>query len=787
MKTPTLTLAALLCLAVAAFATVLPPVLNLDGFKPDESSIGLWVKFDSSLFGGRATKGSPTGLFGLRLLDDGRPEISFRAEPTEILGDFIATGRDAVSKGEWHHFEITYSRASRKATFFVDGHFQWENDCLNLPRLLPFAEKDRAPVDFHGEVRGLCVWDAVLESEAILPAGGPDANALDTVLRRRDAARTKAVLAAVGHAGTSAGALYVVSPTSPEPYLPYDLPRDAAPTNVAVLVSAPGELEDISFLFVAKRPLTIREVRVGDFTGEAGTIPGSCVDTRLVKRWMRSGGAWLSYHSDRRQRNLTPDLLIYDDDLIRVDELRRRNYIRLTYPEGVRYVDVSDPDKGHVAWKADVPFEDAKTLQPVKIDEAGRNQQFLLAVDIPADTQPGLYTAPVTFVTDKGEVSAQIVLRLLDVALPAEPSPYRDLDRVYVTHMNHFPLRALPLLARTLPERRELAQALLDNIARHHVNHTTDAWNTDELAAMALKAGFIPDRIHGTKFANPRDWKSFFQGVNENELTLADREAGMRASMREKEEARAWFAKTFPQAARQWSIYVSESSWYQAINWKQEENGEVAHRLGQRVFAHGGLRNTRWGADVQDMHSSSQLGDDAAAWSATGGEMINYADPFPGAENPLVFRYLPGWMMYRSGFAGHMLHGWLNERVPFNEWAEDYGGDGNYRNFAMVYPQRGGVITTLAWEGILAGYNDLRWLTRLRQIATAFADSDDHDLRTEAKRQLRWLDTFQPYGEDVEMIRAGAQRRILVMQDAVRRHGAELPPPDRAYRDCLAK
>ena len=787
MKTPALSLAASLCLAAAAFAAELAPVLSLDGFKPDECSIGLWVKFDPSLFGGRATKGSPTGLFSLRLLDDGRPEISFRAEPTEILGDFTATGRDAVSKGEWHHFEIVYSRASRKASFFTDGHFQWENDCLNLPKLLPFAEKDRGPVDFRGEVRGLWIWDAALESEAILPAGGPDANPLVTVLRQRDAIRREAVLTAVGRAGTAAGALYVVSPTSSEPYLPYDLPSDVAPTNAAMLVSAPGELENLSFLFVAKKPLTIREVRVGDFAGEAGKFPGSCVDTRLVKRWMRSGGAWLTYHSDRRQRNLTPDLLLHDDALVRVDELRRRNYIRLTYPEGVRYEDVSDPDKGHVHWNGDVPFEDAKTLQPVKIAEAGRNQQFLLALDIPADAKPGLYTASVTFVTDKGDVPAKIVLRLLDVALPAEPSPYLALDSVYVTHMNHFPLRDLPSLARTLPERRETAQALLDNIARHHMNHTTSVWDTDELAEMAFKAGFIPDRIHGSPFANPPDWKSFFQGEKEEELTLADREAGIRAAMRAKEDARARFARIFPPAARQWSIWVSESSWYQAIHWKQEENGEVAHRLGQRIFAHGGPRNTQWGADVQDMHVSSQLGDDAAAWSAAGGGMLNYADPFPGAENPLVFRYLPGWMMYRSGFHGHMLHGWLNTRVPFNEWAEDYGGDGNYRNFAMVYPQRGGVITTLAWEGILAGYNDLRWLTRLRQIAAAFADSDDHDLRTEAKRQLRWLDTFKPYGEDVDMIRAGAQRRILVMQDAVRRHGAKLPPPDRAYRDCARK
>ncbi len=99
----------------------------------------------------------------------------------------------------------------------------------------------------------------------------------------------------------------------------------------------------------------------------------------------------------------------------------------------------------------------------------------------------------------------------------------------------------------------------------------------------------------------------------------------------------------------------------------------------------------------------------------------------------------------------------------------------------MVYPQRNGILYTLCWDGIREGYADLRWLTRLKQLTEPFVDSDDYDLRTEAKRQLRWLESFQPKGEDVDMIRAGAQRRILVMQEKLRRHGVKLPPADRAY------
>ena len=741
----------------------------------NECSVGLWVKFDGGLFAGKSTEGSPTGLFDLHLDDNGVPQVTLKAQPTELFGDYALHGRDAVAKGEWHHYEISYSRADKTARFYVDGRFQWENDCLVMPKLREMDEKASAPTDgFKGEAKGLVTYPYAQFSEALLPAGGPDSDPRDTVAKRKHAAKVAANLAAISSVAGPA-ALYAVSPSSNTPYLPYDLPADGALTNVAELVTAPGEQESLSFVLVAKKPLVVKAGNV------AKTFP---CDAKIVKRWYRTGGAWFTYHADRRQRNLTPDLLLHDDGLVKVDELRRRNLLRFTYPEGTEYVDVSDPNKGQLHYNGaqGLPFEDAKTLQPVEIGEAGRNQQFYFTLDIPCVTKPGLYEIPVTFATSAGDVPAKFRVRVLDVALPEMPSPYRDLDRTYIAHMNHYPVRDFTTLAPTYAERVALAKDVMRSMATHRMYHATDAWSSDELVPIAKEAGMIPDRVHGRPFENPPSWKSFFRGEKEEELGLAEREQGIRASMRAKLKDQEWFKRTFPNASRQWSLYVSESSWYQAQHWNQEECGETAHRLGQRTFGHGGNRNCHWATDVQDMHANTNNDRDMAdMFTCAGGEMINYADPFPGAENPMVFRYIPGWLIYRLGMNGHMLHGWLNCRTPFNEWAEDFGGDGNYRNFAMVYPQRNGILYTLCWDGVREGYADLRWLTRLKQLAEPFVDSDDYDLRTEAKRQLRWLESFQPKGEDVDMIRAGAQRRILVMQQKLRRHGVKLPPADRAY------
>lgn len=773
--------------SAAGFAALTPtePVRNLDGFTPNECSIGIWVKFGGcGLFSGKATEGSPTGLFDLRLNEEGKPVVTFRALPIEMLGDLVMTGRDTIGKGEWHHYEISLSRNTKVLKLYVDGRFQWENDCLVMRRLQAFAEAKRAPTnDFCGETKGLTVWRAGLESEAILPAGGPDGDPTDTVAKRRHAEKIAANLAAF--AGVKGPlALYAVPASSNEPYLPYDRPTIGTMTNVASVVTAPGEQESLSFVAFAREPLTVRSVRVNDLCSKVGRISQKNVDVKIVKRWYRTGGAWIFYHSDRRQRVLTPDLLLNDDKLIEVDEFSRVNRIRLAYPKDVRYVDVTDPFKGHRGWGGEngcPPFEDAKTLQPVEIREAGRNQQFYFTVDVPKDAKPGLYEASVDFETTAGRVPAKLVVRVLDVELPVMPSPYGELDRIYASHMNHYPLRDLAGLARTLPERRALARSIMHSMKTHRMMHATNMFDTDTLAAWGKEEGFYPDRVHGGPFENTPDWKRYYKGVT-NELTLADREAGIRAAMRAKYDAGEWFAKTFPHASRQISIYVSESSWYQAQHWVQEERGEPSRRLGHLILSHGMTRNTNWTLDVTDMHAHhAKPADEAMTWRLAGGEMLNYADPFPGPENPMIFRYQVGWEMWRSGLGGDMMHGWLNIRTPFDEWAEDYGGDGNYRHFALVFPQRNGIIYSLCWDGVREAYADLCWLTRLCQLADAYKNSDDFDLKTEARRQLKWVDGNAILGADAEMIRAGAQRRILVMQDAIRRHGAKIPPADRAY------
>ena len=781
-------------------------------FSPDEMSAAFWVKFDKL-----PSVGSAFGLFGCTADGEGRISIRLFAQPTDFIGDFEMRTKEVVKRGEWHHVEFSFSRIRSRAALYLDGRFQWENDTLFLPKT-KFGTAVADP-SFKGQVRDLRIYnyavsdqylaiaDNVAEScrEAIALADetaslsrSPHIKTWAQDLRKRaegfaaDAehvspgllaellrdARNARVIAeattnqALASASCGKAALYTVKPISQEIYLPYTLPVNGAIVPEMRVVASPGEYENGSVLAVACQPSEVKRVSISDLRRPDGkTIPAAEVDIKLVKRWYRTGGAWLSYHSDRRQRNLTPSLLVNDDALIKVDELRERNLFRLDYPEGTRYVDFSDPDKSYPNWNNGVPFRDADTIQPHAIPEAGRNQQYMLTFHVPTNAVPGLYRGRLNFSIPGGDAAVGVALRVLPIDLPAEPSPYGNLSDVYISHMNSFP----GVYGATLKQREDNARRELANIRQHNMFHTTGIWNTPELAKLSLEVGFIPDKIFGGKYT--RSWRAFFPNVPSAELTSADKVAGTRAALREMANWQDFFTNSFPATARHYIHHHSEDGSYGGLVNTQAEEAHVDHLLGNKVFAHTMSKSVTYMGDIQDMTSSTATStEEARLWHAAGGELINYADPFPGPENPVWYRRKIGLLMYKTGLDGQMMHGYRQSRTFWNEFAEDIGGDGNYRNFSLCFQMRNGTIYTIAWEGVREAYDDLRYATRLRQLASANLTAEAEPLRREAKRAQIWLEKQDGLTADLDMVRAGIIERILILQDTIARHGGVSPP-----------
>jgi len=171
---------------------------------------------------------------------------------------------------------------------------------------------------------------------------------------------------------------YAVPAMSPLQRLPDVYPEDGIPGGVVRIVAARDEYEPGSFLIRATRDLGKTQLSLTPFKNADGRLfPAEDLDLKFVKVWYQNRNAWYSYFGDTGFK-LVPELLVNDEDLIRVDTAKQANYARLKFADGKTDEIWINPPRAmnNVFWDfyRSVPafqpmrpeFRDAPTLQPVK-------------------------------------------------------------------------------------------------------------------------------------------------------------------------------------------------------------------------------------------------------------------------------------------------------------------------------------------------------------------------------------------------------------------------------------
>ena len=120
----------------------------------------------------------------------------------------------------------------------------------------------------------------------------------------------------------AAFSLIWVDPYGDTPYLPNAFPAGGIETNQVSLAAAKGEIETVSFSVKPERDMKKVDFVPSDLVGPGGSkVAASAADFALVKVWYRAGGRWTtSWCGKMGSPELINDLVIHDDDLIRVDE-----------------------------------------------------------------------------------------------------------------------------------------------------------------------------------------------------------------------------------------------------------------------------------------------------------------------------------------------------------------------------------------------------------------------------------------------------------------------------------
>ena len=491
-----------------------------------------------------------------------------------------------------------------------------------------------------------------------------------------------------------------------------------------------GEYEPATFAVSAFRDIEGLRVTVSDLKAERGTaaIGADAVDVRIVKCWFQAGvEIW-----ETGQRVLTPELLLKDDGLVRVDLATRQNELRTSGPgENARYISISDPDGIGV----DVAPRDTATLQPLDIPN-GMTRQFWITIHVPPDARPGRYRGRIVL-NSHNDKPASLVLKLR--VLPFELRPplldYAIYYRAYLTEEGH------PHIGSEAKSMQQ-DEAELRNMKAHGVVYPTVYQHYDPVL---LRDVFRVRRRLGL----PRDALYSVGLVTGNPTGL--KELGLLRS-----RVRNWVAEGARHGYGAVYLYGMDEARDERLV-SQRKAWRVVHEEGAGIFAacyKGAAAAMGDAMDVAVMYGPPDP-EEASAFHALGKRVFCYSNPQVGIEEPLTYRRNFGLLLWKAGYDGAMDYAYQH---AFNHAWNDFDHE-RYRDHIFAYPTVDGVIDTIQWEGFREGVDDVRYLaTLLHAIRNARPEQ-----AAIARSARQWVGALDPAGSP-GVLRARMIDRLLRLQ-----------------------
>ncbi len=552
-------------------------------------------------------------------------------------------------------------------------------------------------------------------------------------------------------------ALYTVPAMSANKRMPDVYPEDGKAFAPLSFIASRGEFEPASFLlYPTKDQADPATISVSDLRGKTGTIPASAIDLRVVKPWFQSGSAWYGYFADATTRTLVPELILHDENLIKVDDKTQDNYVRYENADGSRrYAWMSarfeTSDYGYAGQANQGLIRDADKLQPVALN-AGEFKQILATVHVPADAKSGVYKGELSVRAKGGAVLAKLPVRLRVIPLDLpDPKTYYNPDKGFYLSLYGTSTRNLTMLR---------------NLAEHNAKNPRNFPSIDPMrpeglendVRLAKETGLnLRPVFAGTAGVGVTVWGDPPSGPDQEKL---DRLRDVIAKTRDlalKHLGHTEFYSLGVDEGGPWTIRAERKAW------------SIAHEAGGRVAAttfpykellysldfiiRPGMPVEQREAQVAAFHASHP--DGLCGW---------YSNPHCGPENPDYFRRIHGLTAWKAGYDVASNYIWW--RNNWNDLAVPY--EPNLRSIVMVYGAANTVIDTLAWEGVREGLDDVRYATLAKQLALKATASSDGAVVLLGRRVLAFLAYWDGYRDDPDAFRAECVNHILSLDSALK-------------------
>jgi hypothetical protein len=538
-------------------------------------------------------------------------------------------------------------------------------------------------------------------------------------------------------------ASYAVPPLSNVMRLPDAYPADGQVQGTTSVILAQDQYESGSFSLYSFVDQKGVQLSVSDLKSADGTVfPAANIDLKVVKVWYQNGNGWFSYFVDPGLQ-LVPELLVYDENLVRVDTEKKANYARVNSPTGTKEVWITAPFKANVGFDHYTPgFADAESLAPVSLS-AGQFKQFFLNVHATTSTKPGLYKGNIA-VTAAGRPTTQvpIAVKVLPYVLPLPKTNY-DVNKDFLVSL----MGSWPPIS---PDHKAFMPTLL-NLRKHNLLHTVlpATPNTEPTLADKMVKGF-KDAGFQTKpiFGGNTPW------VGQHNASPLDYDDLTKI----RKSAKAWrefYMKHFGHS----DAFVSNgdeqgAGWvmarrplWRATNVEGVKTALAGHH--SSYFSKAGyILNQR---PLAGSPADSKMARD---WQSIGdGYTGFYANQHNGSENPDFVRRQHGLMGYLSNF--DMVNNYEFAYGPWNDNHHEL-----YKPMVLAYPTSAGLVDTLAWEGFRQGIDDIRYATKLRQLANEAVQSGNLDRVYAGRKVYQWLTLLDSNTMNLQSVRLEMIQKI---------------------------
>ncbi|MFA6175947.1 MAG: hypothetical protein WC765_05155 [Phycisphaerae bacterium] len=441
---------------------------------------------------------------------------------------------------------------------------------------------------------------------------------------------------------------------------------------------------------------------------------------KIVKCWYQVGGAagaWrASYINNETKRGLTPELLLNDDTLIKVDPGTKQNYVKITKDDKIEYVNISEKNDARFGEKTegkDLPIRDADQFERISLFK-NRAQQFWLTFHIPQGTKPGVYNGEITFKNnDAVIVSYKVRVRVL-------PFPLLKPDLISsIYYEGRLSDNGQPYICSSRKSKDQLKAEAVDML-----NHGVDAptlYRSDDEAKYADTM-----RIYNEVGMNISNL--FYMGLSTSNLETDNQLGAFAEKFAKKDE----FFKRF--GVKQLFAYGRDEAYgtelmVQKAAWKR------LHQMGAKVFAAGRYQYQKEVADVLDVFvgAGKPSREVVDLFHKHSHKVLSYANPQVGVENPYIYRKNYGLLLKYYDLDGAMdfAYQWSFGNI-WNDFDHSH-----YRDHCFAYPTVNGVVDTIAWEGYREGLDDLRYYHTLKeQLASAKKNNGDANLIKRSEKVL---------------------------------------------------